>query len=167
MRSYLKMILKTLSEVFCNKLLWSDKDNRFVASLASVDDFSLNVRMIINNFVEAGLLRYRFVNEKEMVEYTHLAILDNWPRLRQWVNHSKGETVDIEQMPKALGITETEKQEGAESDSFDTDMYEQSYSSYRFEETPSNQKNFIDEAHEYVQAEIMGMDEQNDEEDRS
>ena len=152
-----------LREVFLTRLLWSDTDNRIIIRPADLSDFSLKARVIIRKFIDAGLMVSREVNNVTMVEYTHLAIVDNWPRLKAWVHSSGNKYVEEPSVIARPGSLETNK---LEDESIQNTSEAEEFSPYRFSDQTPDQDNFIDEAHKYVQAEILSIDGVSEEEDR-
>ncbi len=182
--------LETLGELFSQRLLWVDNDNRFVALPIEFAELKLKIRVIIRKFVEVGLLTLRDISGREMVEYNHLAILDHWPRLREWLSHTEDavasvatddiQTQDDTHSENMISNTNEhsyssyrfEDDTGTEQQSYSSYDFaadpepipqEHSYSSYEFQEDSPDKQNFIDEAHTYVNAEILGPEDENEE----
>ena len=142
--------MEVLEDMFTTQLVSRDADNRYVLRPAPLGDFNLKTRVLIRKFIESGLLTLREVGGVETIEYSHLAILDHWPRLSEWMGVNKSDeklitTTNSNTSAEATPVTHFELED---------EKPETSYSENRFEEPAPDQDTFIDQA--YGQAEILG-----------
>lgn len=143
----------TIEDVFAKRLIWKDNDNRFVSRPVALDDLNLKTRVVIRKFIEAGLLVPRDIDGYEMVEYSHLSILDHWPRLKDWINETAGNSKK-EVPDQTVSMLPPPGSEAPEN-SFVHEPADISETSYRFDEDERDKSGFIDEAHNFVQGEIL------------
>ncbi len=146
--------LLTIEEVFSKRLVWRDNDNRLVARPVALDDLNLKTRVLIRKFIEAGLLVPRDIDGYEMVEYAHLSIIDHWPRVKEWLNET--DSGDTKKQPDQTVSMLPPPGSEAEENTFKQEPEEISETSYRFDEDERDKSGFIDEAHNFVQGEILG-----------
>ncbi|MEM7619317.1 MAG: toll/interleukin-1 receptor domain-containing protein [Pseudomonadota bacterium] len=80
--------LKNVSYFFTKTLLWQDNDNRHVARPAQFVNLSPEIKEIAKRFIDHGLLTSRNIDETSIIEFSHITLLQYWPRLKKWIEET-------------------------------------------------------------------------------